>query len=85
MVTEGKEEQTLRACLLQKHYLAKTINNSHELMAKLYKENSRMIPDDITPVCSKIHITVKKDVAVKNETIKVRCLCSVFIVFDVVF
>lgn len=71
LVTEGKEEQTLKACLIQKHYLSKTILGSVELAAKMYKENSRMIPDDITPACMKIHISVRKESKVKNESIKV--------------
>lgn len=70
LVTEGKEEQTLKACLIQKDYMARTILGSVELTSKLYKENSRMIPDYIVPECMKISITVKKDVKIKNETIK---------------
>lgn len=72
LVTEGKEEQTLKACLIQKHYLSKSILSSVELAAKLYKENSRMIPDDIIPNCMKIHINVKKENKCKSETIKVK-------------
>lgn len=71
LVTEGREEQTLKACLIQKHYMSKTILGSTELAQKLYKENSRMMPDDIVPECMKINIVVKKETKIKNETIKV--------------
>lgn len=81
LVTEGKEEQTLKACQIQKRYMSKTILGSVELTAKLYKENSRMIPDDIVPECMKIHISVKKEAKIKNDTIKVLKIVEYKIIF----
>ncbi|KAF5283302.1 hypothetical protein FQR65_LT13981 [Abscondita terminalis] len=63
LVTEGREQQTLKECLIQKQSL-----NHHILQTNafhnLYKENPRMIPTDLEPKCNKIFITVKQE---KNQ------------------
>ncbi|KAI4469149.1 fanconi anemia group m fancm family member [Holotrichia oblita] len=60
LVTEGKEEEILKECLVNKHYLSKNILKSREIHSNLFQHNPRMIPDSLTPTCQKIHVSVPK-------------------------
>lgn len=67
LVTEGKEQQTLKDCLIYKNNVANHVLTSNELKKEMYNECSRMIPSGIEPVCEKIFITVEK---AKETTLK---------------
>ncbi|CAH2105405.1 unnamed protein product [Euphydryas editha] len=58
LVTEGKEHQTLIESMRQRDVLNKNILNSKEVQNNLYKLNPRMMPQDFTPECQKIFISV---------------------------
>lgn len=59
LVTEGKEQQTLQECMIQKSNMTNLLN-SNQIKNHLYHNNPRMIPEEITPTCEKIFITVTK-------------------------
>ncbi|KAF5292807.1 hypothetical protein FQA39_LY13852 [Lamprigera yunnana] len=61
LVTEGREQQTLKECLIQKENLNHHILQSKVFENEMYKNNPRMIPDESEPKCNKIFITVKQD------------------------
>lgn len=70
LVTEGKEQQTLKDCLMHKNNIAHHVLTSNELKQEMYKDCPRMIPNDIQPVCNKLHITVDKVVNKKSSNLK---------------
>ncbi|GJQ80136.1 hypothetical protein Trydic_g23716 [Trypoxylus dichotomus] len=70
LVTEGKEEEILKECLVNKHYLSKNILKSKGIHSNLFQHNPRMVPDSITPTCKKIHISVPKN----TKTVRKRSL-----------
>lgn len=65
LVTEGREQQTLHECLIQKSCMTNLLNSNH-ISSHFYNKNPRMIPEDLTPSCVKTFITVPK----KNEKSK---------------
>lgn len=72
LVTEGREQQTLQQCLLQRHNLSNNVLGSATLSNQFYPRNPRMIPENISPACHKMFITVKEKESKKtNRTIKV--------------
>nr|CAI5851574.1 unnamed protein product [Callosobruchus analis] len=71
LVTEGKEQQTLKDCLIHKNNVASHVLGSRELARGLSSTSPRLIPAELTPKCEKIFITVTKEpVAKKNITLK---------------
>ncbi|VEN53527.1 unnamed protein product [Callosobruchus maculatus] len=71
LVTEGKEQQTLKDCLIHKNNVASHVLGSRELARGLNSTSPRLIPAELTPKCEKIFITVTKEpVAKKNNTLK---------------
>lgn len=61
LVTEGREEQTLKECLINKDTLSSRVLVSGNLQTALYKSNPRMIPEDLNPECQKLYMTVATD------------------------
>lgn len=78
LVTEGKEQQTLKECLIQKQSLNYHILQSKAFENDLYKDNPRMIPVDLEPKCNKIFITVKPEDKQKPQKGKNRSLKDMF-------
>ncbi|CAG9837122.1 unnamed protein product [Diabrotica balteata] len=70
LVTEGKEQQTLKDCLIHKNNVAFHVLGSKVLAKGLHGECPRLIPDDITPKCEKIFITVEDPVPKKGGNLK---------------
>ncbi|KAG5891658.1 hypothetical protein JTB14_020076 [Gonioctena quinquepunctata] len=68
LVTEGKEQQTLKDCLIHKNNVAAHVLGSRELAKGLSTTCPRLVPEDISPKCEKIFITVKKPVLPKNSS-----------------
>ncbi|XP_030761438.1 uncharacterized protein LOC115886430 [Sitophilus oryzae] len=60
LVTEGKEQQTLKDCLIHKNNISTFVLGSKQLCAGMYNESPRLVPNNLTPKCEKIFITVKK-------------------------
>ncbi|KAL1502251.1 hypothetical protein ABEB36_007419 [Hypothenemus hampei] len=60
LVTEGKEQQTLKDCLIHKNNISTHVLGSTRLKNDLYPFNPRLVPDDLEPKCEKLFITVKK-------------------------
>lgn len=50
--------QTLKECLIHKQNLTNHILQSSALYKQMYSKNPRMIPENITPRCHKMFITV---------------------------
>lgn len=61
LVTEGREEQTLKECLINKETLSSRVLVSTNLQTALYKANPRMIPEDLNPECQKLYMTIATD------------------------
>ncbi|CAH1110549.1 unnamed protein product [Psylliodes chrysocephalus] len=70
LVTEGKEQQTLKDCLIHKNNVANHVLGSKHLVNCLKGECPRLVPDGVVPKCEKIFITVEKPVAKKGSTLK---------------
>lgn len=70
LVTEGKEQQTLKDCLVYKQNLGTFVMGSSLLEGAKYENNPLMIPSHITPHCQKMFITVEKPVLGKNSNLK---------------
>ncbi|CAH0552092.1 unnamed protein product [Brassicogethes aeneus] len=70
LVTEGKEQDTLKQCLIQKQNLQNYVLASKELSNSLKKDSPRLVPEGVVPRCEKMYITVKKPVLSKNSSIK---------------
>lgn len=70
LVTEGREQQTLKDCLIYKSNLGNFASNSELLESGKYRNNPKMIPSYIQPKCQKMFITVKKPVLMKNSNLK---------------
>ncbi|XP_044263685.1 Fanconi anemia group M protein [Tribolium madens] len=70
LVTEGKEQQTLKDCLIYKNNLGNFATNSELLEQGKYLDNPKMIPSYIQPKCQKMFITVKKRALTKNSNLK---------------
>ncbi|CAH2012892.1 unnamed protein product [Acanthoscelides obtectus] len=71
LVTEGKEQQTLKDCLIHKNNVTSHVMGSRELARGLSSTSPRLIPEDLTPKCEKIFITVTKEpLPKKNVTLK---------------
>lgn len=71
LVTEGKEQETLKDCLIHKNNIAQHVLSSSEIAKGLSSNCPRMIPDSITPKCEKMFITVEKIIPKKGATLKV--------------
>ncbi|XP_011685294.1 PREDICTED: Fanconi anemia group M protein isoform X2 [Wasmannia auropunctata] len=56
LVTDGKEHENLKSTLSRRDSLNNKILNTSNIFASLYDNNPRMIPDQFTPECHKIHI-----------------------------
>ncbi|XP_077280800.1 FA complementation group M [Temnothorax americanus] len=84
LVTDGKEHENLKSTLSRRDSLNNKILNTSNIFSSLYDNNPRMIPDQFTPECHKIHITVlpktpnlkskgkRKNVDKKNEASDVK-------------
>ncbi|KRT84381.1 helicase, partial [Oryctes borbonicus] len=70
LVTQGKEEEILKECLVNKHYLSKNILKSKEIHSNLFQHNPRMVPESLTPTCQKIHISVPASTNAKKGNLK---------------
>ncbi|XP_056638705.1 Fanconi anemia group M protein isoform X1 [Diorhabda sublineata] len=70
LVTEGKEQQTLKDCLIHKNNVAYHVLGSKELANSMMSEYARLIPEGLVPKCEKIFITVQKDVSNKGGNLK---------------
>lgn len=75
LVTEGKEQQTLKDCLIHKNNITQHVLSSKEIFKSLCQDCPKMLPDTVTPKCERIYITVEKEVPKKGATIKV-IMCS---------
>lgn len=71
LVTEGKEQQTLKDCLIHKNNIAQHVLASNEIAKNLCFDSPRMIPITISPKCEQIFITVEKVISKKANTLKV--------------
>lgn len=68
LVTEGKEQQTLKDCLIHKNNISTHVLGSRHLKQNLYADNPRLVPAHLTPRCEKIFITVT-EMATKNKSL----------------
>lgn len=71
LVTEGKEQQTLKDCLIHKNNITQHVLSSKEITKSLCTDFPRMLPDSIIPRCEKMFITVEKIIPKKKTTLKV--------------
>ncbi|KAL0100188.1 hypothetical protein PUN28_019546 [Cardiocondyla obscurior] len=58
LVTDGKEHENLKSTLSRRDSLNNKILNTSNIFSSLYENNPRMIPNQFTPECHKIHIKV---------------------------
>nr|XP_023019452.1 Fanconi anemia group M protein [Leptinotarsa decemlineata] len=70
LVTEGKEQQTLKDCLIHKNNVASHVLSSRELAKGLIETCPRLVPANISPKCEKMFITVRKPVLKRNSSLK---------------
>jgi superfamily II DNA/RNA helicase len=70
LVTEGREQQTLKDCLVYKSNLGSFVTSTQQLDEGKYRDNPKMIPSYIQPKCQKMFITVKKPAVTKNSNLK---------------
>ncbi|XP_066258495.1 Fanconi anemia group M protein [Euwallacea similis] len=68
LVTEGREQQTLKDCLIHKNNMSTQVLGSVHLKNALHTYSPRLIPKHIEPRCVKMFITVKTEK--KNTIIK---------------
>ncbi|XP_066143237.1 DEAD-box ATP-dependent DNA helicase Fancm isoform X2 [Euwallacea fornicatus] len=66
LVTEGREQQTLKDCLMHKNNISTYVLGSVQLKNALHSYSPRLIPNHIEPRCVKMFITVPTE---KKETI----------------
>lgn len=71
LVTEGKEQQTLKDCLIHKNNITQHVLSSREIAQSLCSDCPRMMPDSVDPKCEKMYITVEKTIPKKGATLKV--------------
>ncbi|XP_036140271.1 Fanconi anemia group M protein [Monomorium pharaonis] len=57
LVTDGKEHENLKSTFSKRDSLNNKILNTSNISSSLYNNNPRMIPNQFTPECHKIHIT----------------------------
>ncbi|XP_011638358.1 LOW QUALITY PROTEIN: ATP-dependent DNA helicase MPH1 [Pogonomyrmex barbatus] len=68
LVTDGKEHENLKSTLSRRDSLNNKILNTSNIFSSLYENDPRMIPNQFTPECHKIHIIVSpKTPNVKNK------------------
>ncbi|KAL6266593.1 hypothetical protein P5V15_003439 [Pogonomyrmex californicus] len=83
LVTDGKEHENLKSTLSRRDSLNNKILNTSNIFSSLYENDPRMIPNQFTPECHKIHIVVspktpnvknkkKKDINKKKQTSKMK-------------
>ncbi|KAJ8911080.1 hypothetical protein NQ315_015252 [Exocentrus adspersus] len=60
LVTEGKEQQILKDCLIHKNNIAFHVLSSKELAKGLITDSPRLVPPAVEPNCNKMYITIKK-------------------------
>ncbi|XP_050307869.1 Fanconi anemia group M protein [Anthonomus grandis grandis] len=58
LVTEGKEQQTLKDCLIHKNNAFSHIFGSVHIRNSLFPNSPRLVPENLTPKCEKMFITV---------------------------
>ncbi|XP_011057672.1 PREDICTED: Fanconi anemia group M protein isoform X2 [Acromyrmex echinatior] len=56
LVTDGKEHENLKSTLSRRDSLNNKILNTSNIFSSLYDNNPRMIPNQFTPECHKMHI-----------------------------
>ncbi|XP_070164974.1 DEAD-box ATP-dependent DNA helicase Fancm [Polyergus mexicanus] len=56
LVTDGKEHENLKSTLSKRDSLNSKILNTSNIFSSLYENNPRMIPNQFTPECYKMHI-----------------------------
>lgn len=71
LVTEGKEQETLKNCLIHKNNVTYHVLQSKEIAKGLVPDCPKMLVEGQIPVCEKIFITVKKPALKKNNSLKV--------------
>lgn len=71
LVTEGKEQQTLKDCLIHKNNITQHVLSSREIATNLCSDCPRLIPSNMSPKCEKMFITVEKVIPKKGATLKV--------------
>lgn len=74
LVTEGKEQQTLKDCLIHKNNISAHVLGSVQLKNSLYRQSPRLVPDDLQPRCEKLFITPREK---KQNRIFVRIFLKV--------
>lgn len=72
LVTEGKEQQVLKDCLIHKNNIPLQVLSSKEIAKGLNSNSPRLVPTDVQPKCNKMYITIKKVPLSKNSSIKVK-------------
>ncbi|KAH1000743.1 hypothetical protein HUJ04_013037 [Dendroctonus ponderosae] len=82
LVTEGKEQQTLKDCLIHKNNISTHVLGSSYLRNNLYPDNPSLIPADLVPRCEKIFITVKEKPSKNSLLDKLKQHSSRAIVFS---
>ncbi|CAH1126723.1 unnamed protein product [Ceutorhynchus assimilis] len=60
LVTEGKEQQTLKDCLIHKNNISMHVLGSAQIKNDLYPFSPRLVPLTIKPKCEKMFIVVKE-------------------------
>lgn len=85
LVTEGKEQQILKDCLMHKSNIAIHVLSSKELAKGLNTTSPRLVPSEIEPKCDKIYITVKNPPLTKNSSLKVRTFVVNICIFQMNF
>ncbi|XP_043265489.1 ATP-dependent DNA helicase MPH1 [Colletes gigas] len=74
LVTDGREHETLKSTIARRDSLNNALINKSKICSSLYENNSRMIPNEFTPVCLKMYISVQPKTPVtkgrqKKETL----------------
>ncbi|XP_031847095.2 FA complementation group M [Nomia melanderi] len=59
LVTDGREHETLKSTMARRDSLNNKILNTSNVFSSLYQDNPRMIPDQLTPECLRMYITVQ--------------------------
>ncbi|KYN11617.1 PREDICTED: Fanconi anemia group M protein [Trachymyrmex cornetzi] len=84
LVTDGKEHENLKSTLSRRDSLNNKILNTSNIFSSLYDNNPRMIPNQFTPECHKMHIIAlpktpnekgkkgKKNINKKKETFNMK-------------
>ncbi|XP_035725985.1 Fanconi anemia group M protein-like isoform X3 [Vespa mandarinia] len=67
LVTDGKEHEALKSTIARRESLNSKILNTSNIFSSLYQNNPRMIPNECSPECHKMHINVQPKSPVKKD------------------